>query len=92
MSFTYLQMVGKIIVYYADEWKNFLERIGLIEPTFEAGFDKGELSPDEVLKLRLWASYRGQTLARTGMCIYRIIPVEFLATLRVFFQTLTQIS
>ena len=54
---------------FPDEWKNFLERIGLIEATFEAEFEKGELSPDNVLKLRLWASYRGQTLARTGMYI-----------------------
>lgn len=28
-----------------------------------------DLNEDVKLKLRLWASYRGQTLARTGKCI-----------------------
>ena len=41
-----------------DEWKNFQERVGWEE----------ELKESEELmeELRLWASYRGQTLARTG--------------------------
>lgn len=41
-----------------DEWKNFQERVGWEE----------ELKENEELmeELRLWASYRGQTLARTG--------------------------
>jgi len=44
-----------------DEWKNFLERVGCKN---EEG-----LREDEELeeKLRLWASYRGQTLTRTGI-------------------------
>uniref|UniRef100_A0A0D9VP13 1,3-beta-glucan synthase n=1 Tax=Leersia perrieri TaxID=77586 RepID=A0A0D9VP13_9ORYZ len=50
---------------YPDEWKNFQERIGWDE----------ELKENEGMKedLRLWASYRGQTLARTvrGMMYYR---------------------
>eukprot|EP00250_Pteridium_aquilinum_P008090 c17661_g1_i2 orf=354-6008(+) len=58
---------------FPDEWKNFLERMGLIESTFENQFNIGPLDPDVLLKLRLWASYRGQTLARTvrGMMYYR---------------------
>lgn len=58
---------------FPDEWKNFLERIGLIESTFENQLNSGILDPDHLLKLRLWASYRGQTLARTvrGMMYYR---------------------
>ncbi|CAN6285848.1 unnamed protein product [Urochloa humidicola] len=50
---------------YPDEWENFQERVGWEE----------ELKENEDLKeeLRLWASYRGQTLARTvrGMMYYR---------------------
>ncbi|GJM97378.1 hypothetical protein PR202_ga14300 [Eleusine coracana subsp. coracana] len=52
---------------YPDEWKNFLERV---ERKTEE-----ELREDEELEeeLRLWASYRGQTLTRTvrGMMYYR---------------------
>ncbi|KAL8505877.1 hypothetical protein ACS0TY_016920 [Phlomoides rotata] len=55
---------------YPDEWKNFLVRIGRDETTSEL-----ELSdnPNHILELRFWASYRGQTLARTvrGMMYYR---------------------
>ncbi|XP_044983071.1 callose synthase 3-like isoform X2 [Hordeum vulgare subsp. vulgare] len=52
---------------YPDEWTNFQERI--------AGWDE-ELKQNEELKeeeVRLWASYRGQTLTRTvrGMMYYR---------------------
>ncbi|KAI5059006.1 hypothetical protein GOP47_0025325 [Adiantum capillus-veneris] len=58
---------------FPDEWKNFLERIGLIEVTFDNQLKSGTLDPENLLKLRLWASYRGQTLARTvrGMMYYR---------------------
>uniref|UniRef100_A0A1D1Z005 1,3-beta-glucan synthase n=1 Tax=Anthurium amnicola TaxID=1678845 RepID=A0A1D1Z005_9ARAE len=54
---------------FPDEWDNFLARIG-----------KDGNSPDseifeknDILELRFWASYRGQTLARTvrGMMYYR---------------------
>ncbi|KAL6997050.1 Callose synthase 10, variant 2 [Sarracenia purpurea var. burkii] len=54
---------------FPDEWDNFLERIG------RGDSDNAELQenfPDS-LDLRFWASYRGQTLARTvrGMMYYR---------------------
>ncbi|KAK8506312.1 hypothetical protein V6N13_016471 [Hibiscus sabdariffa] len=55
---------------YPDEWKNFLARIGRDENAAETElFD----SPSDILELRFWASYRGQTLARTvrGMMYYR---------------------
>ncbi|XP_010229272.1 callose synthase 3 [Brachypodium distachyon] len=50
---------------YPDEWKNFQERVGWKEEPNE----NEELKED----LRLWASYRGQTLTRTvrGMMYYR---------------------
>uniref|UniRef100_A0A803KLY9 1,3-beta-glucan synthase n=1 Tax=Chenopodium quinoa TaxID=63459 RepID=A0A803KLY9_CHEQI len=50
---------------FPDEWSNFLERVGCSEE---------ELYTDEhAVQLRLWASYRGQTLTRTvrGMMYYR---------------------
>lgn len=55
---------------FPDEWDNFLERIGRGESTGDA--DLQESSRDS-LELRFWASYRGQTLARTvrGMMYYR---------------------
>ncbi|XP_058086685.1 callose synthase 10 isoform X2 [Magnolia sinica] len=55
---------------FPDEWENFLERIGRSESTGDA--DLQESSRDS-LELRFWASYRGQTLARTvrGMMYYR---------------------
>ncbi|CAN1239529.1 Callose synthase 10 [Linum grandiflorum] len=55
---------------FPDEWENFLERIGRGESTGDA--DLQENSSDS-LELRFWASYRGQTLARTvrGMMYYR---------------------
>jgi hypothetical protein len=46
-----------------DEWNNFLERIG-VDPDDEAAV-KGRMDD-----IRLWASYRGQTLARTGIMIF----------------------
>jgi len=56
-------------IWCADEWQNFLERIGLIENIVFREIDKGTPERREQVKLdlRLWASYRGQTLARTGM-------------------------
>ncbi|VFQ84068.1 unnamed protein product [Cuscuta campestris] len=60
----YLQTV------YADEWENFLERMrreGMVDERKELWSDKHRLKD-----LRLWASYRGQTLSRTvrGMMYY----------------------
>ncbi|KAL3512615.1 hypothetical protein ACH5RR_025332 [Cinchona calisaya] len=54
---------------FPDEWENFLERIGRGE---SADAEIQESSSD-TLELRFWASYRGQTLARTvrGMMYYR---------------------
>lgn len=47
----------------ADEWKNFLSRIDRDENAHDSElFD----NPTDILELRFWASYRGQTLARTG--------------------------
>ncbi|KAM3740911.1 hypothetical protein ACB098_08G135300 [Castanea mollissima] len=55
---------------YPDEWRNFLARIGRDENTPDYLIWD---SPTETLELRFWASYRGQTLARTvrGMMYYR---------------------
>ncbi|KAE8718759.1 Callose synthase 4 [Hibiscus syriacus] len=52
---------------YPDEWNNFLERV---EKKSEEQLKE---SPDLEEELRLWASYRGQTLTRTvrGMMYYR---------------------
>ncbi|PUZ78420.1 hypothetical protein GQ55_1G451200 [Panicum hallii var. hallii] len=52
---------------YPDEWKNFLERVDCKN---EDELRETEQSEEE---LRLWASYRGQTLTRTvrGMMYYR---------------------
>ncbi|XP_010940236.1 callose synthase 3 [Elaeis guineensis] len=52
---------------YPDEWTNFLERVGC--QTEEQLHQNEELEE----QLRLWASYRGQTLTRTvrGMMYYR---------------------
>lgn len=49
-----------LAVKHADEWKNFLER-------FKCHSEE-ELKESDDLEgeLRLWASYRGQTLTRTG--------------------------
>ncbi|PIA48642.1 hypothetical protein AQUCO_01400908v1 [Aquilegia coerulea] len=52
---------------FPDEWTNFLERIGCSN---EEELRKADALEEE---LRLWASYRGQTLSRTvrGMMYYR---------------------
>ncbi|CAD6241520.1 unnamed protein product [Miscanthus lutarioriparius] len=52
---------------YPDEWKNFLERVHCES---EDQLHETEQSEEQ---LRLWASYRGQTLTRTvrGMMYYR---------------------
>ncbi|KAK9995555.1 hypothetical protein SO802_020241 [Lithocarpus litseifolius] len=55
---------------FPDEWENFLERIDRAEATRDAELQE---SSTDSLELRFWASYRGQTLARTvrGMMYYR---------------------
>lgn len=50
-------------IFIADEWDNFLERIGRAVSTGDAELQE---SSSDSLELRFWASYRGQTLARTG--------------------------
>ncbi|KAL3509379.1 hypothetical protein ACH5RR_028780 [Cinchona calisaya] len=52
---------------YSDDWKNFLERMKR-----EGMVDEKELWTSKLRDLRLWASYRGQTLTRTvrGMMYY----------------------
>lgn len=48
------------VIFFLDEWNNFLERINC----------KNEVevleNEDTVLQLRYWVSLRGQTLSRTG--------------------------
>ncbi|XP_010659551.1 callose synthase 1 isoform X2 [Vitis vinifera] len=63
---------GVSIIFYLqkifpDEWKNFLERVDRNSEEDLRGHE------DLEEKLRLWASYRGQTLTRTvrGMMYYR---------------------
>ncbi|TKY73602.1 Callose synthase 10 [Spatholobus suberectus] len=55
---------------FPDEWENLLERIGRGASTGDAELQE---SSSDSLELRFWASYRGQTLARTvrGMMYYR---------------------
>ncbi|KAL5539883.1 hypothetical protein UlMin_043582 [Ulmus minor] len=55
---------------FPDEWQNFLERVGCNEEELKGS---EELDEQLRLELRLWASYRGQTLTRTvrGMMYYR---------------------
>ncbi|KAF5474410.1 hypothetical protein F2P56_006311 [Juglans regia] len=52
---------------YEDEWGNFLERMHR-----EGVVEESELYTIKARELRLWASYRGQTLSRTvrGMMYY----------------------
>ncbi|KAJ1692919.1 hypothetical protein LUZ63_009617 [Rhynchospora breviuscula] len=54
---------------FPDEWKNFLQRIDCLKSSEEDIFKNSS----HRLELRFWASYRGQTLARTvrGMMYYR---------------------
>lgn len=58
---------------FPDEWRNFRERISATDDEFEERVISGKLETSELQELRLWASYRGQTLARTvrGMMYYR---------------------
>lgn len=53
---------------WADEFKNFLERLKVTEKEFERQvWNPTYMKEETKLELRLWASYRGQTLARTGI-------------------------
>uniref|UniRef100_K3WVE6 1,3-beta-glucan synthase n=1 Tax=Globisporangium ultimum (strain ATCC 200006 / CBS 805.95 / DAOM BR144) TaxID=431595 RepID=K3WVE6_GLOUD len=59
-----LSIMRYLITQHAEEWSNFLERMGVA--TLE------EALADVPMQVRLWASLRGQTLARTvqGMMMY----------------------
>eukprot|EP00965_Chrysotila_dentata_P148462 4901957-Pleurochrysis_carterae.AAC.1 len=46
---------------YADEWHNFMQRL----QRKSVSFDELRADPHLGLQVRLWASLRGQTLART---------------------------
>jgi callose synthase len=68
---------GITILYYLqtivpDEWRNFLERmLEGVEYSQLGHYTENDVT--DTLQLRLWASYRGQTLARTvrGMMYYK---------------------
>lgn len=66
--------LGIILIYvHSDEWNNFRERMKWDNEEDVRGLD-------EALEenLRLWASYRGQTLTKTGMkCVYYIFVATF---------------
>ncbi|CAM6094411.1 unnamed protein product [Calypogeia fissa] len=55
---------------FPDEWRNFLERVELTENEMGRQLENEKL---DMIELRLWASFRGQTLARTvrGMMYYK---------------------
>ncbi|TYZ65548.1 hypothetical protein PybrP1_007167 [[Pythium] brassicae (nom. inval.)] len=59
-----LSIIKYLIALHAEEWSNFLERMGV------ATLDEAVLHVP--MQVRLWASLRGQTLARTvqGMMMY----------------------
>jgi hypothetical protein len=61
--------------YLADEWANFLERIGC----GESSEDDFKESPSDTMELRFWVSYRGQTLARTGEFFFSFLLVTVIA-------------
>ena len=53
---------------FPEDWANFLERMK------KQGLSEHHLwERDDAIEIRLWASYRGQTLARTvrGMMYYQ---------------------
>lgn len=60
-----------------DEWENFLERIG----KGDSGDAELQESSTSALELRFWASYRGQTLARTGFATLFSSDLFYLLTL-----------
>jgi hypothetical protein len=57
------------VIWSTDEWKNFLQRVNCSNEDELKEYDELEE------ELRRWASYRGQTLTRTGfftlfLCLY----------------------
>jgi callose synthase len=65
-----------------DEWTNFLERIGV-------GPDDGEALKGYMDDIRLWASYRGQTLARTGNMIVLLYWATKIVLLCLFYSSIS---
>ncbi|RLN98310.1 hypothetical protein BBJ28_00007991, partial [Nothophytophthora sp. Chile5] len=59
-----LSILKYLITFHDDEWGNFLERVGVTS--------MDEALAETPTQVRLWASMRGQTLARTvhGMMMY----------------------
>lgn len=51
-----------LLLMHIDEWNNFLQRVGFSSEEELKGNESDELEEE----LRRWASYRGQTLTRTG--------------------------
>ena len=60
----YWNLCVYIYTIWTDEWNNFLQRIGL--GTSEDPENQIFSNTDLMDKLREWASFRGQTLSRTG--------------------------
>jgi callose synthase len=52
---------------FPDDWTNFKERMLPLVKEDDL-YQKTEDDIKDTRELRLWASYRGQTLARTGQC------------------------
>ena len=57
--------INEIFLLQIDEWENLLERIG----RGDTGDAELQDSTSDALELRFWASYRGQTLAKTGRLV-----------------------
>ena len=57
------QLLDVLQELYADEWANFCERRGV--PSSLGAADLLVAAPGVLQSVRLWASFRGQTLART---------------------------
>jgi len=58
-----------LVIWTSDEWNNFLQRVNCSNEEELKEYDELEE------ELRRWASYRGQTLTRTGffphlLCLY----------------------
>lgn len=74
----------------SDEWRNFLARIGRDENALDSELFE---SQSDILELRFWASYRGQTLGRTGLtsalCTHYIYELLQESVLNVLFGTRT---
>jgi hypothetical protein len=59
---------------FADEWSNFLERVNITSADPETEIFGNVEKEDQ---LRVWASFRGQTLSRTGISTFLALHVLF---------------